>query len=186
MWDKLRKQDRRCAEYIAALEELRPEMDEAEGRAELSRSLRLDLAAHAEECEACGMAAEEFWESRRLLAGAIFQGAADEEIQELRGEGAPWLVTRVMAKIAEREVEERRAKLEWSGAVSRLASRVALVAAAMLFVTSTWLYEPAPNGERGNSAAGQTTTESAPQYLFDSGAGSANVDDALAGGSGQR
>lgn len=186
MWDKLKRQDRRCAEYIAALEELRPEMEEAEGRAELSRSLPAELTAHTEECEACGTATEEFWESRRLLAGAFLNEGGGEEMRVLREEGAPWLVTRVMAKIAEREVEERRATLEWSGAVSRLASRVALVAAAMLFVTSTWLYEPAPNGERGNSAAGQTTTESAPQYLFDSGAGSANVDDALAGGSGQR
>ena len=87
-----------------------------------------------------------------------------------------------MAKIAEREVEERRAKLEWSGAVSRLASRLAWVAGAMLLVTSTWLYGPSSDGGRGNAAAGQSATEAAPQYLFDSGAGTANVDDALAGG----
>lgn len=181
MWDKLKKQDRRCAEYMAALEELLPEVSEAEGRAALSGILPTEVLTHAEECEACGTAAEEFWESRRLLAGAFSQVGTVVEVRVLRGEGTPWLVTRVMAKIAEREVEEQRAKLEWSGAVSRLASRVALVAAAMLLVTSTWLYQPSDAG-RGNSAAGQSATESASPYLFDSGAAMANGDDALAGG----
>lgn len=180
MWDKLRKVDGNCAEYRAALEELRPEMSEAVGRAELSRSLPVALVVHAEECEACGTAAGEFWTSRRLLGGAFLNEAAGEEVQARRGEDSPWLVTQVMAKIAEREVEERRAKLEWSGAVSTLASRVALVAAAMLLVTSTWLYQPSDKG-RGNSAV-QTAAESGSPYLFDSGAGPANVDDALAGG----
>jgi hypothetical protein len=182
MWNKLRKTDRNCVEYGAALEELRPEIGEAEGRAELSRILPVELIEHAEQCEPCRTAAEEFWASRELLAGAFFGEGAGEEMWAPRGEGAPWLATRVMAKIAEREVEERRAKLEWSGAVSRLASRVALVAAAMLVVTSTWLYEPPSEGTRGNAAVGQSATEAAPQYLFDSGAGTANVDDALAGG----
>jgi hypothetical protein len=182
MWNKLRKTDGNCVEYRAALEELRPGIGEAEGRAELSRVLPEELITHAQECESCGTAAEEFWESRRLLAGAFSGEAAGEEMRVPRGEGSPWLATRVMAKIAEREVEERRATLEWSGAVSRLASRMALVGAAMLVVTSTWLYEPPSDGGRGNAAAGQSATEAAPQYLFDSGAGAPNVDDALAGG----
>ena len=71
MWDKLKKQDIRCAEYRAALEELRPEIGEAEGRADLSRVLPAELITHAEGCEACGTAAEEFWASRELLAGAF-------------------------------------------------------------------------------------------------------------------
>jgi hypothetical protein len=182
MWDKLKKRDGNCVEYRAALEELRPEIGEAEGRADLRRILPEGLITHAEECQSCGTAAEEFWASRELLAGAFLGEGAGEEMHTLRGEGAPWLATRVIAKIAEREVEERRAKLEWSGAVSRLASRMALVGAAMLVVTSTWLYEPPSDGGRGNAAAGQSATEAAPQYLFDSGAGTANVDDALVGG----
>lgn len=181
MWDKLRKTDGNCVEYRAALEELRAEFGEVEGRAELSGVLPAELIAHAEECESCETAAEEFWASRRLLAGA-FSGEGADERQTLRGESAPWLATRVMAKIAEREVEERRAKLEWSGAVSRLASRMALVGAAMVVVASTWLYQPPSDGGRGNAGAGQSATEAAPQYLFDSGAVTANVDDALAGG----
>lgn len=187
MWDKFRKTDGNCVEYRAALEELRPEVSEAEGRAGLTRSLPVKLTAHAEGCEPCKTAAKEFWESRRLLAGVSFQGAAGgEEVRVLRGEGAPWLVARVMAKIAECEVEERSAKVEWSGAVSRLASRVALVAAAMLLVATTWLYEPPSDGGRGSATAGQSVTEVASPYLFDSGAGTANVDDALAGGERQR
>jgi hypothetical protein len=180
MWNKFRKTDANCVEYRAALEELRTEIGEAEGRAELNQSLPVKLSAHAEGCEPCRTAEKEFWESRRLLAGVFLRGAAGEEIGVLRGENVPWLVTRVMAKIAEREVEEGRVKLEWSGAVSRLASRVAWVAAAMLLVTSTWLYQPS-DGARGNSATGQTATEGASPYLFDSGAAMANVDDALAG-----
>jgi hypothetical protein len=181
MWDKFRKTDGNCVEYRSALEELQPEIEEAQGRAELSRILPVALVAHAEECESCGTAAEEFWESRRLMAGAFLNEGARDEARGLRGEGAPWLVTRVMAKIAEREVEERRAKLEWSGAVSRLASRVVWVAAAMLLVTSTWLYQPLDGG-RANSPMGQTATEGTSPYLFDNGATTANVDDALAGG----
>lgn len=180
MWDKFKKTDANCVEYRAALEELRPEVSEAEGRAELSRTLPAELVAHAEECEPCRTAEKEFWEARRLLAGAFFSEAAGEEMHTLRGEGAAWLASRVMAKIGEREVDERRAKLEWSGAVSRLASRLAWVSAAMLLVTSTWLYQPSDRG-RGNSPAGQSATESASPYLFDSGAAMANVDDALAG-----
>lgn len=182
MWEKLRKTGGNCVEYRAALEELRPEIGEADGRAELRRSLPVGLMAHAEECEPCRKATEEFWESRKLLAGAFFHEAAGEEKRALRGEGAPWLATRVMAKIAERETEERRAKMEWSGAVSRLASRLAWVAAAMLLVTSTWLYGPTPDAGRGNSPTVQSATESVPPYLFDSAAGAANVEDALAGG----
>lgn len=181
MWDKLKKADGNCVEYRAALEELRAEVGEAEGRAELRRALPAELIAHAEGCESCETAAEEFWASRELLAGAFLGGDAGER-HTLRGESAPWLATRVMAKIAECEVEERRAKLEWSGAVSRLASRMALVGAAMVVVASTWLYEPPSDGGRANAGAGQSATEAGPQYLFDSGAGTAIVDDALAGG----
>lgn len=181
MWDKSRSTDANCVEYRAALEELPVEIGETEGRAESSSILPAKLSTHAEKCEACRAAADEFWAARRLLTAGFSQGAAGEEARVLQGEGAPWLVKRVMARIAEREVEERRAGVEWSGAVSRLASRVALVAAAMLLVTTTWLYEPSDGG-RGDSTQVQTATESGSSYLFDSSTPPANFADALAGG----
>jgi hypothetical protein len=69
--------------------------------------------------------------------------------------------------------------MEWSGAVSKLASRLAWVSALMLLVASTWLYDPQSNGGQSNSSAGQSSTEAAPQYLFDSSTALSNVDDAL-------
>jgi hypothetical protein len=82
----------------------------------------------------------------------------------------------VMAKIAERETEGRRALTEWSVAVAKLASRLAWVSALLLLV-GTWFY--GPNGGQLNTPSVQSKAEAAPQYLFDSAAGQATLDDAL-------
>jgi hypothetical protein len=83
-----------------------------------------------------------------------------------------------MAKIAERESEGRRALTEWSGAVAKLASRLAWVSALVLLLGTTWFY--GPNEGRMNTQSVQLRAEGTPQYLFDSTAGQATVDDALA------
>ncbi len=180
MRDKLGNRNKHCVEYRAALEELPPEIGEAEARTQLSLSLPQGIIAHAEECDSCVTARETYWASRKLVAGLFFHRGSSEEIRTARGGDAPWFVTRVMAQIATQEAEEKRAKLEWSGAVSRLASRLAWVAAAMLLVTSTWLYGPPPDAKRGDAVTEQAAAGSAPQYLFESAA-TANFDDALAG-----
>jgi hypothetical protein len=172
MWNKLRGENQLCEQYREALEDLRPEIDEVSAQVELSNSLPAEVLEHARECEACVQAAETFWASRELLAGSM----------ELARDGRdvamnPWFAARVMAKIAERETEGRRALTEWSGAVAKLASRLAWVSALVLLVGTTWFY--GPHGGQLNTQSVESKAEATQQYLFDSAAGQATVDDAL-------
>jgi hypothetical protein len=176
MWDKFRKENRLCEQYCEALEDLRPDVDQLSASAELRNSLPAELMEHAQGCDACEQAAETFWASRDLLAGPL------ELAREHRGapvnETRPWFAARVMAKIAERETEGRRALTEWSGAVAKLASRLAWVSALVLLVGTTWFY--GPHGGQLNTQSVESKAEATPQYLFDSAVGQATtVDDAL-------
>jgi hypothetical protein len=99
-----------------------------------------------------------------------------------------WFATRVMANITEHEEATRKAKTEWSGAVARLASRLALVSAAVLLFASTWLYEPQDAAVQNNAALQQSGAGSSVNgvsgteapYLFDNSTPSSTVYDALA------
>jgi hypothetical protein len=111
------------------------------------------------------------------LAGSL--ELAREERSAAMNEIKPWFAARVMANIAEREMESRRALTEWTGAVAKLASRLAWVSALVLLVGTTWFYRP--NGGRVDTQSVQSKAESTtPQYLFDNAAGQATVDEALA------
>jgi hypothetical protein len=168
MWSELGKRNALCVEYREALEDLGAGVGEVEGTAALKNSLSAQVLAHATTCESCCESGEVFWASRGLLSGP----GATAEVQ-------PWFATRVMANIAERETEVRAASAEWSGAVTRLASRLAWVSALALLVAGTLVYDPQPGTEtsaRVSQSAGETQ-----QYLFDSAAGQFSVDDALAG-----
>jgi hypothetical protein len=174
MWDKFRKENRLCEQYREALEDLRPDAGRATASAELANSLASEVVEHARECETCEEAAETYWASEDLLAGAL--ELAREHHNEAMNETKPWFAARVMAKIAERETEGRRAMTEWSGAVAKLASRLVWVSALLLLV-GTWFY--GPNGGRLNTPSVQSKAEATPQYLFDGAAGQGTVDDAL-------
>jgi hypothetical protein len=158
------------------VEDLRPDIGSAMAFTELSNSLPAEVLEHARECDLCEEAAETFWASRDLLRGSLdlalkHHNAAMDETQ-------PWFAARVMAKIAERETEGRRALTEWSGAVAKLASRLAWISALILLVGTTWFY--GPNGGQFNTQSVQSKAEATSQYLFDSSAaGQASVDDAL-------
>jgi hypothetical protein len=175
MWDKLRKENRLCEQYREALEDLRPDVGRAAASAELSNSLAAEVVVHARECDTCEEAEETFWASRDLLAGPL--ALAREERGAAMSESKPWFAARVMATIAERETEGRRALTEWSGAVAKLASRLAWVSALLLLAGTTWFY--GPNGGHLNTPSVQSKAEATPQYLFDSAAGQPTVDDAL-------
>jgi hypothetical protein len=175
MWDKFRKENRLCEQYREALEDLPPDIGRAMAAAELRNSLPAEVAKHAGECDSCQEAAETFWASRDLLAGSL--ELAREQYNVAMNETKPWFAAGVMAKIAEREVEGRKALTEWSGAVAKLASRLAWVSALLLLVGTTWFY--GPNGGHLDTQSVQSRAESTPQYLFDSAAGQATVDDAL-------
>jgi hypothetical protein len=157
-----------CAEYLGVLEELPAKVGRAEGSVELESRLAAAGVAHAKTCAECQELTETFWAARELMA-------------ELRTEkpGAPWFAARVMAKIANHEMEMRRERMEWMGEVAKLAARLAWVSAAVLLVASTWVYDG-----RLRMAAGQTSIDSAsasgPQYLFDNSGTTVSSDDVLA------
>ena len=175
MWDKFRKENRLCEQYREALEDLRPDVGQVTASAELSVSLPAEVLEHARECDSCEVAAETFWASRELLAGPL--ELAREHRDVAANETRPWFAARVMAKIAERETEGRRALTEWTGAVAKLASRLAWVSALVLLVGTTWFY--GPHGGQLNTQSVESKAEATPQYLFDSAAGQTTVDDAL-------
>jgi len=174
MWDKFRKENWLCERYREALEELPPDVDQRMASSSLSNSLAAEVLEHARECDACEEAAETFWASRELLAGPL--ELAREWISAV-SDAKPWFAVRVMAKIAERETEGRRALTEWSGAVAKLASRLAWVSALLLLVGTTWLY--GPHGGQLNNESVESKAQGTQQYLFDSAAGQGTVDDAL-------
>jgi hypothetical protein len=175
MWGKFRKENRLCEQYREALEDLRPDVEQGAASVELRNSLAVEVFEHARECGACEEAAETFWASRDLLTGSLdlMRERRDAEMDDRR----PWFAARVMAKIAEHETEGRRALTEWSGAVAKLASRLAWVSALVLLVGTTWFY--GPNGGRLDTQTVQSKAEGTPQYLFDSAAGQGTVDDEL-------
>jgi hypothetical protein len=175
MWNKFRRENPICEQYREALEDLPPEIDRLTASAELNNSLPTQVLEHARECDTCKEAVATFWASRDLFAGPL--APAHERPNAAMNESNPWFSARVMAKIAERESEGRRALTEWSGAVAKLASRLAWVSALVLLLGTTWFY--GPNEGRSNTQSVQSRAESTPQYLFDSAAGQASVDDAL-------
>jgi hypothetical protein len=175
MWAKFRKEHWLCEQYREVLEDLRPDVDRLGACAELSDTLPAQLLEHARECAVCQETAETFWASRDLLTRPL--DLAREHRDAAMDETEPWFAARVMAKIAERETEGRRALTEWSGAVAKLACRLAWVSALVLLVGSTWFY--GPRGGHLSTESVQSKAEGTPQYLFDSAAGQATVDDAL-------
>jgi hypothetical protein len=175
MWDKFRKEKQLCEQYREALEDLAPSVSQASAAAELRDSLPVEVVEHARECGTCEETAATFWASRDLLAGSL--EPAREQYNSAMNETKPWFAARVMATIAEREMEGRRALAEWSGAVAKLASRLAWVSALLLLVGTTWFY--GPNGGHLNTESVQSKAEGTSPYLFDSAAGQATVDDAL-------
>src|SRR6202051_2849053 len=174
MGNKFRKENRICEQYREALEDLPPDVDQSMASLSLGNSLPAEVLEHARECGTCEEAAETFWASRDLLAGPL---ELTREWNSAAKDAKPWFAARVMAKIAERETEGRRALMEWSGAVTKLASRLAWVSALVLLVGTTWFY--GPHGGQLNTQSVESKAEGTPQYLFDSAAGQATVDDAL-------
>src|ERR1700730_5349773 len=175
MRDKSRKATRLCEQYREALEDLRPDVGEAAASAEFRNSLPAEVVGHARECHACEEAAQTFWASRDLLARSL--ELAREHRNAAMNEIKPWFAARVMAKIAERETEGRRALTEWSGAVAKLASRLAWVSALLLLVGTRGFY--GPHGGQLNNESVESKAQATQQYLFDSAAGQGTVDDAL-------
>jgi|SRR5271163_467140 len=163
MWDRLKKKSQECREFQEALENASTAALVAAAREPLLAALPVARQEHAASCEECSAAVEE------LLAARVLMSALPAHSKT----AAPWFAARVMAAIAAKESELRRAGSPWA-AVPRFASRLALASAATLLVVSTWVYE-----RPANAPSKQISAEAAPESLFDSSQPALSQDDVL-------
>ena len=162
MWSLLKKNDDECGKLRDLLEDSAAGLPAATRMEELSEAWPAAQRNHLATCGRCQEAAQDLLATREIFKGV---GSATEIAR-------PWFSTRVMAAIAARERELTEAASTWL-AVPKFASRLALASAALLLLTSTWLYEkplPAPNQQAVSLAAQESLFESSPP---------ANLDDVL-------
>ncbi|OLB16721.1 MAG: hypothetical protein DMG45_19275 [Acidobacteria bacterium] len=162
MWSLLKKNDDECGKLRDLLEDSAAGLPAATRMEELSEAWPAAQRNHLATCGRCQEAAQDLLATREIFKGV---GSATGMVR-------PWFSTRVVAAIAARERELTEAASTWL-AVPKFASRLALASAALLLLTSTWLYEkplPAPNQQAVSLAAQESLFESSPP---------ANLDDVL-------
>jgi hypothetical protein len=162
MWNLLKKNDEECEKLRNLLEESAAARPDAARIEELSGGWSGAQRDHIAACERCQTTAQDILATREIFKGV---GSATQMAR-------PWFSTRVMAAIAARERELAEAPSTWL-AVPKFASRLALASAALLLLTSTWLYErplQAPNRQAALLAAQESLFEPQPP---------ANQDDVL-------
>jgi len=162
MWSLLKKNDDECGKLRDLLEDSAAGLPAATRMEELSEAWPAAQRNHLATCGRCQEAAQDLLATREIFKGV---GSATGMVR-------PWFSTRVVAAIAARERELTEAASTWL-AVPKFASRLALASAALLLLTSTWLYEkplPAPNQQATSLAAQESLFESSPP---------ANLDDML-------
>lgn len=160
--DLLNKKNEACGEFRDHLE-TSGTSPAAATFDEVFSTLPTTLQSHAASCQDCREAAEELLSVRTLLKTLPADSVSPDA----------WFAARVMAAIAAREAESRGKGSYWA-AVPVLASRLALASAALLLVVSSWIYQ------RPTVAPARTTsTDSAPETLFESSQPPANQDDIL-------
>jgi len=163
MWDLLKRRSDKCSQLQDFLEDAATRNPRVASIEKLLEALPPAQRTHFAGCADCREAAQELLAARQLL----------EVISPNAQEPGPWFVTRVMTAIVAREKELSEVAKTWM-AVPKFASRLALVSAALLLVTSTWLYEkPFP------ALAPEATSVAAQESLFESSAPMANQDDVL-------
>lgn len=163
MWDLLKKKSQECREFQEALETASSAAFLALTREELLAALSVACQKHAASCAECSVAVDELLSARALLRALPAHSNTP----------APWFAPRVMAAIAAKESELRRAGSPWA-AVPRFASRLALATAAMLLVVSTWVYQ-----RPVTAPANRTVADAAPESLFDTSQPALSQDDVL-------
>src|SRR5437660_10661506 len=156
MWNLLNKNDEECRRLRDLLEESAAPRPEAARIEELTEGWSAAQRHHVATCEGCQTAAQDILTTREILKG----------ISSSAGQSRPWFSTRVMAAIAARERELAEAASTWL-AVPKFASRLAFASAALLLLTSTWLYErplTAPS-QQASSLAAQESIFEAPSTV---------------------
>jgi len=154
MWNLLKKNHDECAKLRGLLEDSAAARPAAARTEELSEGWSAAQRHHVAACEGCQAAAQDILTTREIFKG--FSSSA--------GQSRPWFSTRVMAAIAARERELAEAASTWL-AVPKFASRLALASAALLLLTSTWLYERpllVPNQQAASLAAQESLFETPP------------------------
>jgi hypothetical protein len=147
MWGLRKKGGSECWKALDLLEAAAPARGGATTLEEFLLLLPEGARKHVLECLACRAACQELLETRELL----------EPIERKKIEPGPFFVNRVLAAIRAREDEVERSTRAWA-VVPRLASRLACIAALVLLVAGTWLYEGPrrhqaiqPSMEQGNA-----------------------------------
>ena len=143
-----------CGRLLELAEAFTAEHLDLKSVEELSAALPMEEREHLSRCEDCREAVGDLLEARELFQAVGSQG----QIQR------PWFAARVMAAIAAKEQELTEVTKTWL-AVPRFASRLALASAALLVLTSTWIYErprPAVNPQSTSLEAQESLFESAP------------------------
>lgn len=141
MWRLTNKVERQCKAARDALERSTGGAQDANAPmlGTVLAGVPANVRHHVASCRECGIFAEELVEVREMLQ------------QRLDGpQPGPFFLTRVMASIAEREVELEKRSQIWA-AVPRLASRLTVLAALTLLVAGSWLYQPP--GHKTSTAA---------------------------------
>jgi hypothetical protein len=126
------KSDRReCQEALNQLEDLRLEGTSVGTAAEITDRLKDGSGEHAQRCQDCAAAVDDFLTTREALAG----------IRGMVPEAGPWFAAKVMAAVraAEKEIDEKKEGV-WIS-VRRLAPRLSACAALLLVLGGTWAME---------------------------------------------
>jgi hypothetical protein len=161
MWNLLKKNREASGEFREQLERAAEAASEARTHDELMGRMLSEQRAHAARCGECRIAGEELLEARVLL----------RSLPSNAQRPGPWFSSRVMSAIAAQKAAVNRAGNPWT-AVPRFASRMVLVAAAVLLVASAWLYEK-------KTPARLSTTDSALETVFETSSPQANFDEVL-------
>jgi hypothetical protein len=128
MGNLLNRDEENCRRLLDALEELPPSGNTRKSAEEWRAELPEAEDVHADRCETCRTALEEFAETRNALAGITVH------------EPGPWFTVRVMAAIASREREEEARDGVWIS-VRRLAPRLVALSALLLLLGGSWALE---------------------------------------------
>jgi hypothetical protein len=171
MWRLSREYQSGCAEFQEALEQV-SSVEQSEGVVAVESVAQDDVALgaflsrlpeharqHARACGDCRTAAAELLQVR-----AMFQSA------DTGAQPGPYFLARVMAAIADREVELEKSSQTWA-AVPRLAYRLSVLASITLLVAGSWLYQQ----PRRATVAGVSATQNS-EGLVEGTSGTAQDD----------
>ena len=133
MWRLTNKTEKQCEAARDALEHGTSRVAQDAGHPTIATLLEdapPSVRAHVAACGECRIFAAEVVEVRDLLRP-----------DRVGPQPGPFFMTRVMASIAEREVDLEKRSQIWA-AVPRLASWLTLAASLTLLVAGSWLYQP--------------------------------------------